>query len=282
MNRQSAQREPSYDPSVTIHGPDDFAAMRLAGRLAAETLDFITPHVKPGVTTAELDRLCEQFTRDRGGIPAPLGYKGYPKSVCISINHVVCHGIPGDRRLIDGDILNIDVTPLVDGWHGDSSRMYLVGDRVPLRARKLVDVTYDAMMRGIAAIKPGATLGDVGYAIQSFVESQRFSVVRDFCGHGTGRIFHDAPSVVHYGRPGDGLILKAGMIFTVEPMVNAGRHEVKVLDDGWTAVTRDRSLSAQFEHTVGVTETGVEIFTLSPAGLTKPPYGAPLSGTLPA
>jgi methionyl aminopeptidase len=160
--------------------------------------------------------------------------------------------------------------------------MYLAGDRVPLRARKLVDVTYDAMMRGIAAIKPGATLGDVGYAIQSFVESQRFSVVRDFCGHGTGRIFHDAPSVVHYGRPGDGLILKAGMIFTVEPMVNAGRHEVKVLDDGWTAVTRDRSLSAQFEHTVGVTETGVEIFTLSPAGLTKPPYGAPLSGTLPA
>ena len=275
MNRQSAQREPAYDPSVTIHGPADFAAMRVAGRLAAETLDFITPYVKPGVTTAELDRLCEQFTRDRGGIPAPLGYKGYPKSVCISINHVVCHGIPSDRRLIDGDILNIDVTPLVDGWHGDSSRMYLVGDRVPLRARKLIDVTYEAMMRGIAAVKPGATLGDVGYAIQSFVEKQRFSVVRDFCGHGTGRVFHEAPSVLHYGRPGDGLILKPGMIFTVEPMVNAGRHEVKVLDDGWTAVTRDRSLSAQFEHTIGVTETGVEIFTLSPAGFTKPPYGAP-------
>ncbi len=275
MNRQSAQREPAYDPSVTIHGPADFAAMRVAGRLAAETLDFITPYVKPGVTTAELDRLCEQFTRDRGGIPAPLGYKGYPKSVCISINHVVCHGIPGDRRLIDGDILNIDVTPLVDGWHGDSSRMYMVGDRVPLRARKLVEVTYEAMMRGIAVIRPGATLGDLGHTIQSFVEAQRFSVVRDFCGHGTGRVFHEAPSVLHYGRPGDGLILKPGMIFTVEPMVNAGRHEVKVLDDGWTAVTRDRSLSAQFEHTVGVTETGVEIFTLSPAGYTKPPYGAP-------
>jgi methionyl aminopeptidase len=275
MNRQTAQRQAAYDPSVTIHGAEAFAAMRAAGRLAAEMLDFITPHVKPGVTTGELDRLCEQFTRDRGGISAPLGYKGYPKSVCISINHVVCHGIPGDRRLIDGDILNIDVTPLVDGWHGDSSRMYLAGDKVPLRARKLVDVTYEAMMRGIAAIRPGATLGDVGYAIQNFVEGQRFSVVRDFCGHGTGRIFHEAPSVLHYGRRGEGLVLKPGMIFTVEPMVNAGRHEVKVLDDGWTAVTRDRSLSAQFEHTIGVTETGVEIFTLSPAGLNRPPYTQP-------
>jgi len=272
MNRQTAKREPAYDPSVVIHGPEAFAAMRLAGRLAAETLDFITPYVKPGVTTGELDRLCEQFTRDRGGIPAPLGYKGFPKSVCISINHVVCHGIPGDRKLIDGDILNIDVTPLVDGWHGDSSRMYLCGDKVPLRARKLVDVTYDAMMRGIATIRPGATLGDLGHAIQSFVEANRFSVVRDFCGHGTGKVFHEAPSVLHYGRPGDGLVFQPGMIFTVEPMVNAGRYEVKVLDDGWTAVTRDRSLSAQFEHTVGVTETGVEIFTLSPAGFTKPPY----------
>jgi len=272
MNRQSAQREPVHDPSVTIHGPADFAAMRVAGRLAAETLDFITPHVQPGITTAELDRLCEQFTRDRGGIPAPLGYKGFPKSVCISINHVVCHGIPGERRLVDGDILNIDVTPTVDGWHGDSSRMYLVGDKVPLRARKLIDVTYEAMMRGIAVIRPGATLGDIGHAIQSFVEAQRFSVVRDFCGHGTGRIFHEAPSVLHYGRPGEGMVFAPGMIFTVEPMVNAGRHEVKVLDDGWTAVTRDRSLSAQFEHTIGVTETGVEIFTLSPNGFTKPPY----------
>ncbi len=273
MNRQAARREPAHDPSVTIHGPEAFVAMRAAGRMAAEMLDFITSYVQPGVTTGELDRLCDQFARDRGAISAPLGYKGFPKSVCISINHVVCHGIPGDRKLVDGDIINIDVTPLVDGWHGDSSRMYLVGDRIPLRARKLVDVTYDAMMLGIAKIRPGATLGDVGHAIQSFVEAQRFSVVRDFCGHGTGKVFHDAPSVLHYGRPGDGLVLKPGMIFTVEPMVNAGRHEVKVLDDGWTAVTRDRSLSAQFEHTIGVTETGVEIFTLSPAGYAKPPYG---------
>jgi methionyl aminopeptidase len=272
MNRQTAYREPADDPSVAIHGADAFAAMRVAGRLAAETLDYITPYVQPGVTTEELDALCERFQRDGGGIPAPLGYKGYPKSVCISINHVVCHGIPGPRKLIEGDIVNIDVTPTVDGWHGDSSRMYLVGERVSLRARKLVDVTYDAMMRGIATIRPGSTLGDLGYAIQSFVEANRFSVVRDFCGHGTGKIFHESPSVVHYGRPGQGLVLKPGMIFTVEPMVNVGRHEVKILDDGWTAVTRDKSLSAQFEHTIGVTDTGVEIFTLSPAGLTKPPY----------
>ena len=274
MNRQSAKRETTHDPSVTIHSPADFAGMRAAGRLAADTLDFITPYVQPGVTTLELDRLCEQFTRDHGGISAPLGYKGFPRSVCISINHVVCHGIPGERRLIDGDILNIDVTPILDGWHGDSSRRYLAGDKVPLRARKLVDVTYDALMRGIEVIKPGATLGDIGHAIQKFVEGHRFSVVRDFCGHGTGKIFHEAPSVLHYGRPGEGMALLPGMIFTVEPMVNAGRHEVKVLDDGWTAVTRDRSLSAQFEHSVGVTETGCEIFTLSPKGLTPPRGGA--------
>ena len=275
MIRQSAQREPAYDPSVPIHGEADFAGMRVAGQVAAAMLDFITPYVQPGVTTGELNDLCEQFAQDHGAISAPLGYKGFPKSVCISANHVVCHGIPGDRKLLDGDIINIDVTPTVDGWHGDSSRMYLVGDKVPLRARKLVDVTYDAMMLGIAAIKPGATLGDIGYAIQSFVEPQRFSIVRDFCGHGTGQIFHEAPSVLHYGRPGEGLILLPGMIFTVEPMINAGRSEVKILDDGWTAVTRDRSLSAQFEHSVGVTETGVEIFTLSPTGLTKPPYASP-------
>jgi methionyl aminopeptidase len=272
MNRQTAYREPADDPSVVIHGPTAFAAMRVAGKLAAETLDYITPFVQPGVTTEELDALCERFQRDGGGIPAPLGYKGYPKSVCISINHVVCHGIPGPRKLIEGDIVNIDVTPTVDGWHGDSSRMYLVGEKVAIRARKLVDVTYDAMMRGIATIKPGSTLGNLGYAIQSFVEANRFSVVRDFCGHGTGKIFHESPSVVHYGRPGQGLVLRSGMIFTVEPMVNVGRHEVKILDDGWTAVTRDKSLSAQFEHTIGVTDTGVEIFTLSPASLTKPPY----------
>ena len=273
MNRQTAYREPAHDPAVVIHSPADFAAMRAAGRLAAETLDFITPYVKPGVTTAEIDRLCEQFQRDGGGIPAPLGYKGYPKSVCISINHVVCHGIPGDRKLLDGDIVNIDVTPTVDGWHGDSSRMYCAGPP-STKARNLIDVTYESLMRGVRAVRPGATLGDIGHAIQTYVESNRYSVVRDFCGHGIGRRFHEAPNVLHFGRPGDGPVLRPGMFFTIEPMVNAGRPEVKVLDDGWTAVTRDRSLSAQFEHMVGVTEDGVEIFTLSPSGADKPAYPA--------
>lgn len=259
--------------AVKIHGPEDFEGMRRAGRLAAETLDFITVHVKPGVTTGELDRLCHDFIVARGGICAPLGYKGFPKSVCTSVNHVVCHGIPGDKTLEDGDILNIDVTPILDGWHGDSSRMYLVGN-VGVKARKLVDTTYEAMMRGIAAIRPGATLGDIGAAIQQHAESQRFSVVRDFCGHGLGRVFHDSPSILHYGRPGEGLVLQAGMFFTVEPMINAGDWRVKVLSDGWTAVTRDKSLSAQFEHSVAVTDTGVEIFTASPKGLDKPPYAA--------
>ncbi|HLI22449.1 MAG TPA: type I methionyl aminopeptidase, partial [Stellaceae bacterium] len=249
-----------------------FAGMRKAGRLAAEVLDFITPYVQPGVTTDTLDRLCHSFTADHGAISAPLNYRGFPRSICTSINHVVCHGIPGDRKLEEGDIVNIDVTPILDGWHGDSSRMYLVGDKVPLKARKLVEVTYEAMMRGIAAVKPGATLGDIGHAIQSFAEANRFSVVRDFCGHGTGRVFHDAPSVVHFGRPGEGAKLREGMIFTVEPMINAGRYEVKILSDGWTAVTKDKSLSAQFEHTIGVTATGCEIFTLSPKGLHQPPY----------
>ena len=258
---------------VKIHGPEAFAAMRKAGRLAAELLDYITDFVKPGVSTAEIDRLCAEMTTARGAISAPMGYRGFPKSICTSVNHVVCHGIPSqDKILQDGDILNIDVTPIVDGWHGDASRMYYVGD-VGVKARKLCEVTYDAMMRGIEAIKPGATLGDVGYAIQSYVEAQRFSIVRDFCGHGVGKIFHDAPSVLHYGDPGTGLALREGMIFTVEPMVNSGRWEVKILSDGWTAVTKDKSLSAQFEHTVGVTATGVEIFTESPKGYTKPPYG---------
>jgi methionyl aminopeptidase len=204
-------------------------------------------------------------------VPAPLFYRGFPKSICTSINHVVCHGIPGPKRLKDGDIVNIDVTTVFNGWHGDTSRMFLVGD-VPLRAKRLCEITYEAMMRGIAAVKPGATLGDVGYAIQSYVEANRCSVVRDFCGHGLGRVFHDAPNVVHAGRPGKGVVLKEGMFFTIEPMVNLGRADVKVLDDGWTAVTRDRSLSAQFEHSVGVTKDGVEIFTTSPAGLHQPPY----------
>lgn len=261
------------ESAIELHGPEAFAAMRKAGRLAAEVLDFITPYVVPGARTGDLDDLCDQFTRDNGAISAPLGYRGYPRATCISVNHVVCHGIPGDKRLADGDIANIDITVILDGWYGDTSRMFLVGDKVGVKAKKLVDVTHEAMMRGIAAVKPGATLGDVGHAIQSYAEPLGFSIVRDFCGHGVGRIFHTAPSVLHYGRPGEGEVLRPGMIFTIEPMINAGKHEVKVLQDGWTAVTKDKSLSAQFEHSIGVTETGVEIFTLSPKGHTKPPYG---------
>ena len=257
---------------IKLHDAADFAGMRKAGHLAAELLDFITPYVKPGVTTDELDRICHGYTIDHGAIPAPLNYRGFPRSICTSINHVVCHGIPGDRKLDEGDILNIDVTPILDGWHGDSSRMYLVGERISVKARRLVEVTYEAMMRGIAAVRPGAHLGDIGHAIQSFAEAQRFSVVRDFCGHGVGRIFHEAPSILHFGRPGEGALIKEGMIFTVEPMINAGRWEVKILSDGWTAVTKDRSLSAQFEHTIGVTADGCEIFTLSPKGFDHPPY----------
>ena len=257
---------------ITIHTPEDFAGMRAAGRLAAEALDMVAPLVQPGVTTEDLDQACHDFIVAHGAVPAPLNYRGFPKSICTSINHVVCHGIPGDKRLAEGDVLNIDVTVVLDGWHGDSSRMYAAGTP-STRAARLMDVTYESMMRGIAKIKPGATLGDVGHAIQVYVEGNRFSVVRDFCGHGIGRRFHEAPNVLHFGRPGEGPVLRPGMFFTVEPMVNVGRPEVKVLDDGWTAVTRDRTLSAQFEHMVGVTEDGVEIFTISPAGLHKPPYG---------
>ena len=258
---------------IIIHAEADFDAMRRAGRLAAETLDMITPHVRAGVATSELDHLIHAFTEAHGAVPATLNYRGYPKSSCISINHVVCHGIPGERRLQDGDILNIDVTSILDGWYGDSSRMFIVGTP-SRRAAMLVDVTYEALMRGLEVIRPGATLGDIGHAIQVFVEGRRFSVVRDFCGHGIGRSFHAPPNVLHFGKRGEGPTLKAGMFFTVEPMVNAGRPEVKILDDGWTAVTRDRSLSAQFEHMVGVTETGCEVFTISPAGLHRPPYAA--------
>jgi methionyl aminopeptidase len=268
--REAAIKRPR---DVEIHGPDAFAAMRKSGRLTAEILDYITPFVKPGVTTGEIDQLCHEYHRAHNAIPGPLNYRGYPKSICTSINHVVCHGIPGDKVLQDGDIVNIDVSPILDGWFGDSSRMFFVGD-VKIKARRLVEHTYHAMMRGIKAIKPGATLGDIGHAIQSYAEGHRYSIVRDFCGHGIGRIFHQAPNVMHFGEPGEGMILEPGMIFTVEPMVNAGRYETKILDDGWTAVTRDKSLSAQFEHTVGVTETGFEIFTLSPKGYTFPPYGA--------
>ena len=258
---------------IQLHAPADFVGMRAAGRLAAECLDMITPHVRPGVTTGALDKICHDFITAHGAIPAPLNYRGFPKSICTSINHVVCHGIPGERKLLDGDIVNIDVTVILNGWHGDTSRMYAAGTP-STRAKMLMQVTYESLMRGVAVARPGATLGDIGHAIQVFVEANRMSVVHDFCGHGIGRTFHAPPNVLHFGRPGDGPVLKPGMFFTIEPMVNAGRPEVKVLDDGWTAVTRDRSLSAQFEHMVGITEDGVEIFTLSPAGLHQPPYAA--------
>lgn len=257
---------------VELHGADDFAGMRAAGRLAAETLDYITPFVVPGAVTEELDRMVHDFMVERRAIPATLGYKGYTKSSCISINHVVCHGIPGPKKLMDGDIVNIDVTCILDGWHGDTSRMFAVG-KINRKAQRLIDVTYDSMMAGIEAVRPGATLGDIGHAIQSIAEGAHFSVVRDFCGHGLGRDFHSAPSVVHYGVPGEGIVLEPGMFFTIEPMINAGGWQTTILQDGWTAVTKDRSLSAQFEHSLAVTEDGFEIFTLSPKGYTKPPYG---------
>jgi methionyl aminopeptidase len=256
---------------IKLHGAEDFAAMRKAGKLTAEALDMLVDIVKPGVTTEAIDKLCFEFAMDHGAYPAPLNYRGYRKSICTSINHVVCHGIPDDKPLREGDIVNIDVTLIVDGWHGDSSRMYLVG-AVPRRAERLIEVTYEAMMRGIAMVKPGNTTGDIGAAIQEFAEAERCSVVREFCGHGLGRLFHDEPNILHYGRYGEGVVLKPGMFFTIEPMINLGRPHVKVLADGWTAVTRDRSLTAQFEHTVGVTEDGVEIFTLSPKGYHQPPY----------
>ncbi|MFN5821564.1 MAG: type I methionyl aminopeptidase [Novosphingobium sp.] len=260
------------DGTLKLHGPEGFEGMRRAGRLAAEILDALVPMVQPGVSTQELDDIVRQMTLDGGAVPATLGYRGYTHSCCISINHVVCHGIPSDKVLKDGDIVNIDVTPLLDGWHGDTSRMYLVGD-VPLKAKRLVDVTHECLMLGIeAASRPGARLGDIGAAIQTYAEANRYGVVREFCGHGLGRLFHDAPEVVHAGRAGTGPELKPGMFFTIEPMINLGKPGVKVLEDGWTAVTRDRSLSAQFEHSIGITETGVEIFTKSPKGLDKPPY----------
>jgi methionyl aminopeptidase len=256
---------------ITIHTKEDFVGMRAAGALAAQCLDMIVPYVVQGVTTGELDKKCHDFITSHGAVPAPLNYRGFPKSICTSINHVVCHGIPGERRLVEGDILNIDVTVILNGWHGDSSRMYVAGTP-STKARVLMEVTYAALMRGVAAVRPGATLGDVGHAIQVYVEAARFSVVRDFCGHGIGRTFHAPPNVLHFGKRGEGPVLRPGMFFTIEPMVHAGRPEVKVLDDGWTAVTRDRSLSAQFEHMVGVTEDGCEVFTISPMGLHHPPY----------
>jgi len=259
------------DGTIKLHGPEGFEGMRKAGRLAAEILDEMAAIVRPGVSTEAIDRVVREMTLDGGAVPATLGYRGYTHSCCISINHVVCHGIPSPKTLREGDIVNIDVTPLLDGWHGDSSRMYLVGE-VPLKARRLVDVTHECLMLGIAQVRPGARLGDIGAAIQAQAEQYRYGVVRDFCGHGLGRLFHDAPEVVHAARPGTGPELRAGMFMTIEPMINLGKPAVKLLSDGWTAVTRDKSLSAQFEHSIGITEDGCEIFTLSPKGLHKPPY----------
>ena len=257
--------------TIKLHGPEGFEGMRKAGRLAAEILDALTQQVVPGITTQEIDDVVHRMTLAGGGVPATLNYRGYTKSCCTSINHVVCHGIPGDKALKDGDIVNIDVTPIVDGWHGDTSRMFLVGE-VPIKAKKLVDVTHECLMLGLEQARPGNRIGDIAHAIQSHAEKHRYSVVRDFCGHGVGRLFHDSPEVVHAGRAGTGPELRPGMFFTVEPMINIGKADCKLLDDGWTAVTRDRSLSAQFEHSIGITEDGCEVFSKSPKGLDKPPY----------
>ena len=260
------------DGSIKLHGPEGYEGMRKAGRLAAEILDELTTMVEPGVTTGELDAKVRELTLDGGAVPATMGYRGYTHSCCISINHVVCHGIPSDKRLKDGDIVNIDVTPLLDGWHGDTSRMFFAGEP-SIKAKKLVEVTYECLMIGIAQVRPGARLGDIGAAIQDHAEGHRYGVVREFCGHGLGRLFHDAPEVVHAARAGSGPELRAGMFMTIEPMINLGKPHVKLLNDGWTAVTRDKSLSAQFEHSIGITDDGCEIFTKSPKGLDKPPYG---------
>ncbi|MCT4635001.1 MAG: type I methionyl aminopeptidase [Rickettsiales bacterium] len=258
--------------NITIHKPEDFSKMRISGKLAAEVLDFITDYVKPGVTTLELNDLCHDMIIKNGAIPAPLNYRGFPKSICTSINHVVCHGIPDDRKLKDGDIINIDVTVIVDGWHGDSSRTYYVG-KPSVKAKRLVETTHEAMMRGIEQVKPGAHLSDIGHAIESYIKPFGYSSVREYCGHGIGRIFHTEPSVMHFGKAGTGPVLEEGMFFTVEPMINVGTYQTRLSPvDNWTVTTKDRQLSAQFEHTIGVTSNGYEIFTLSPKGYDKPPY----------
>lgn len=274
MNNQSSTLPAAQysKDGIELHPEAHFEHMRKAGRLAAEVLDYITPYVVPDVTTGELDKLCHDFILKHGAIPAPLNYKGFPKSICTSINHVVCHGIPGDKKVKNGDIMNIDVTVILDGWYGDTSRMFMVGDKVSRKAEILVETTYDCLMKGIEAVKPGVRLGDLGHIMQVYAEERRFSVVRDFCGHGIGQVFHAPPSVLHFGKPNTGPMLEAGMFFTIEPMINAGDWKTKILDDDWTAVTRDKSLSAQFEHTIAVTDDGFEIFTLSPKGFTKPPY----------
>ena len=250
---------------------ESFEHIRIAGTLAANTLDEITSYVVPGVTTSKIDKICYEFIRDNGGYSAPLFYRGFPKSCCTSANHVVCHGIPTDKYLKEGDIINIDVTAIVNGWHGDTSRMFYVGD-VSVKSKNLVSATYNSMMKAIAIIKNGVSIGDIGETIQTYVEKKGFSVVRDFCGHGIGKTFHEPPNILHYGKKGDGIKLQSGMIFTVEPMINEGIYKTKLLKDGWTAVTKDKSLSAQFEHTVGVTDDGFEIFTKSKKEYDQPPY----------
>ena len=256
---------------IKIHNDEDFQKMREAGQLASECLDFITDYIEPGITTIKLNELCHKFQVEKGAIPAPLNYRGFPKSICTSVNHVVCHGIPGTKMLEEGDIINIDVTPKLNGWHGDTSRMFFVGEP-SVKSKNLVSTTYESMMSAISIVKNGIHLGDIGETIQKHVEKKGFSVVRDFCGHGIGKIFHAPPNILHYGKKGEGMKLKTGMIFTIEPMINEGDYYIKMLKDGWTAVTKDKSLSAQFEHTIGVTEDGYEIFTKSVKNFKEPPY----------
>jgi methionyl aminopeptidase len=257
---------------VHKHGANDYAAMRKSGRLAAEILDEMFELIEPGISTDDINTYVHKRIIDAGAVPAPLGYRGFPKSVCTSVNHVVCHGIPDERKLKSGDIINVDVTVIVDGWHGDTSRTYFVGD-VPTKARRLTQITYEAMMLGIEQVKPGAYTGDIGHAIQTYAEAQGFSVVREYCGHGLGLVFHTSPNILHFGRPGSGTLIEEGMFFTVEPMVNVGKAAT-ILNkhDGWTVTTRDKSLSAQFEHSIGVTSNGYEIFTQSPKGLHHPQW----------
>jgi methionyl aminopeptidase len=262
-----------YDErSIKIHGPEAFVAMRKAGLLAAQVLDAVAEKVAVGVSTLEINDFCHEMIVSAGAVPAPLNYRGFPKSICTSVNHVVCHGIPNERALKDGDIVNVDVTVIVDGWYGDTSRMYFAGEP-PIKAKRLTQITYEAWWKGIEMVRPGVHLGDIGHAIQTHAEAHGYSVVRDYCGHGIGQVFHDAPNVLHYGKPGTGPVLQAGMFFTIEPMINAGKHDTKLdASDGWTVTTRDRQLSAQFEHTIGVTADGYEVFTKSPTGRDKPPY----------
>ena len=250
---------------------EKFEKMRVAGKLASKTLDMLTDYIKPGISTDKIDKLAYEYIKDNGGYSAPLYYRGFAKSLCTSLNHVICHGIPGDRILDEGDILNVDVTAIVDGFYGDTSRMYTIG-KIPVKAQKLIDATYESLMKSIKILKPGIKLGDIGNEIQTYVEKKGFSVVRDFCGHGIGDKFHEPPNILHYGKKNSGIELTPGMTFTIEPMINSGKYDVKILDDGWTAVSKDKSLSAQFEHTVGIKDDGYEIFTESVKGYVRPPY----------